>query len=200
MPVGFAKWHNCRRLCTAVAIWQVKAGSHYAYVSTVISHSAVMSDDDVMLAAALVVIVGAVERPKLPRRFWIRPSLKSRNRYCASDLINDLVLDDADVLNLEYRVDAGFRNCFRMTSTDFENLLKLISPQIAKKNTTFRQAIPPHERLAITLRFLATGDSYHTIMYMFKISKQVISRTVPEVCEALITALKDYIKVNIKSI
>jgi hypothetical protein len=154
------------------------------------------SDDELLLAAALTVIVGAIERPKLPRRFWIRPSLKSRNRYSASDLINDLILDDVDILNLEYRVDAGFRNCFRMTRTDFENVLRMIGPNIAKKNTKFRQAIPPHERLAVTLRFLATGDSYHSLMYTFKISKQVISRTIPEVCDALITALKEYIKVS----
>lgn len=76
----------------------------------------------------------------------------------------------------------GYRNCFRLTSsTVFEKLLRKIGPQITKKNPTFRQTIPPHERLAVTLRFLATGDSYHSLMYSFKISKQVISRTVSEV-------------------
>lgn len=155
------------------------------------------TDEDLLLAASLVVIIGAVERPRLPRRFWVRPSL-NRNRYSASDLINDLILDDVDELNLEYRVDAGFRNCFRMTSADFEILLRKIGPKISKKDTKFRKAIPAHERLAVTLRFLATGDSYHSLMYTFKISKQVISRTIPEVCDALISALKDCIKVSEK--
>jgi len=36
-------------------------------------------------------------------------------------------------------------------------------------------------RLAITLQFLSSGDSYHSLMYMFKISKQSILQIVPEV-------------------
>ncbi|KAJ8929695.1 hypothetical protein NQ314_017589, partial [Rhamnusium bicolor] len=47
------------------------------------------------------------------------------------------------------------------------------------------------ERLAITLRFLATGDSYTSLMYTFKISKQVISKIVLELCEAIIEVLQD---------
>lgn len=53
------------------------------------------------------------------------------------------------------------------------------------------------ERLAITLRFLATGDSFHSLMYLFKVSKQVISNIVPEVCDALVESLQEYIKVSL---
>jgi len=63
-------------------------------------------------------------------------------------------------------------------------------------DTTFKKAIPVNEQLAVTLRFLATGDSYHSLMYIFKILKQVISAIVPEFCDALINALQDYIKVR----
>nr|CAI5842890.1 unnamed protein product [Callosobruchus analis] len=50
-------------------------------------------------------------------------------------------------------------------------------------------------RLAITLRFLATGDSYKSLMYLFQVSYSTISLIVPEVCEAISSVLKDYIKV-----
>lgn len=83
-----------------------------------------------------------------------------------------------------------------MTSSDFETLLSLIGPRITKMDTTFRKVISVNERLAVTLRFLATGDSYHSLMYMLKISKQVISAIVPDVCDALINTLQDYIKVR----
>lgn len=83
-----------------------------------------------------------------------------------------------------------------MSSADFEYLINLVGDRISKKDTNYRQAIPVKERLAITLRFLATGDSYHSLMYVFKVSKQSISVIVPEVCEALIDVLKNYIKVN----
>lgn len=83
-----------------------------------------------------------------------------------------------------------------MSSADFEYLINLMGHRINKKDTNYRQAIPVKERLAITLRFLATGDSYHSLMYVFKVSKQSISVIVPEVCEVLIDVLKNYLKVN----
>ncbi|KAG5882128.1 hypothetical protein JTB14_033859 [Gonioctena quinquepunctata] len=49
--------------------------------------------------------------------------------------------------------------------------------------------------LATTLRFLATGDSYSSLMYLHIISKSAISRFIPEVCKAIVSALRDCIKV-----
>ncbi|KAJ8888755.1 hypothetical protein PR048_008247 [Dryococelus australis] len=65
-------------------------------------------------------------------------------------------------------------------------LINLIQPTIAKRDTSFRKAIPVTERLALTLRFLASGDSYTSLQHVFKISKQAISTVIPEVCSALI--------------
>ena len=84
-----------------------------------------------------------------------------------------------------------------MSRTDFETLLQMIGADICKSDTKFRLSISVTERLGVTLRFLATGDSYRSLGYTFKISKQAISVIVPEVCDALIGALSDYIKVSI---
>lgn len=83
-----------------------------------------------------------------------------------------------------------FGNFCRMSSTDFELLLQKVDPLISKKDTKWRQAVPSKHRLAMTLRFLATGDSYMSMQYLFKISNQVIGTIVPEVCEAIIQVLK----------
>jgi hypothetical protein len=70
-----------------------------------------------------------------------------------------------------------------------------LEKKISKKDTAFTKAIAVQERLALTLRFLASGDSYVSLQYQFKISKQAISCIVPEVCEAVVEKLKDYIQV-----
>jgi hypothetical protein len=70
----------------------------------------------------------------------------------------------------------------------------LVGEKISKKDTAFRKAISVQESLALTLRFLASGDWYVTLQYLFKNSKQAISCIVPEVCEALVEKLKDYIR------
>jgi len=71
-----------------------------------------------------------------------------------------------------------------------------LEKKISKKDTAFRKAISVQERLALKLRFLASGDSYVSQQYLFKISKQAVSCIVPEACKALVEKLKDYIRVR----
>ncbi|KAK4883934.1 hypothetical protein RN001_000205 [Aquatica leii] len=57
------------------------------------------------------------------------------------------------------------------------------------------QAVTPTERLTLTLRYLATGDSYKSLMYLFRIPANTISTIIPEVCQAIYDVLKDeYLK------
>jgi len=65
-----------------------------------------------------------------------------------------------------------FENFCRM-SADFEFLHNLIGPDITKQTTHLRKSTK--ERLAVTLRFLALGDSYKNLSYLFRISPQLIS-------------------------
>nr|CAH7743186.1 unnamed protein product [Callosobruchus chinensis] len=53
-------------------------------------------------------------------------------------------------------------------------------------------------RLAITLRFLATGDSYSSLMYLFRVSRPLICKIIPEVCACIIEALKEHVKSKYK--
>jgi len=86
-----------------------------------------------------------------------------------------------------------------MPPATFDLLLELITPMIKKEDTHFRKAIPPpQERLALTLHFLATGNSFSSLAITLQISKQTISTVVPEVCEAIIQVLHDQVKVIIK--
>ncbi|XP_063836770.1 uncharacterized protein LOC135085916 [Ostrinia nubilalis] len=119
------------------------------------------------------------------RRWWMLTIHRNRTRQFMDNLLSDLVAEPS----------GEFDNFVRMSSSDFEYILQKISPIIAKKDTYWREAIPPKIRLALTLRFLATGDSYRSLHYNFKISSTLISRIIPEVCLALNQVLKDMIKI-----
>ena len=81
----------------------------------------------------------------------------------------------------------------QMSPNRFDYLLELVKPMIMKKNAA-RAPIPPDKRLAIALRFLASGESQTSLSYYFKIGKATVCGIVEEVCEAIRTALQDYIR------
>ena len=127
--------------------------------------------------------LSAISHRRNRRRIWMRALFQNR------------CIENRNVMSI---LDAGhFQNFTRMSPEDFEFLLQTVEPQIARQNTNFRQAISVKLRLAITLRFLATGDSYTSLQYIFKVSKQRIGVIVIETCAALIDGLRDYIKVHI---
>nr|CAI5860608.1 unnamed protein product [Callosobruchus analis] len=63
-------------------------------------------------------------------------------------------LRDLRVDNLHFKTFCG------MSLSDFDTMLNLVGPKIAKRDTTFRKSIPISERLAINLRYLASGFIY----------------------------------------
>lgn len=83
---------------------------------------------------------------------------------------------------------AAYRNFVRLEPRMFQELLHIIGPRIGKNNTWYRQSIDPGLRLAITLRYLATGDSYRTLMYGFRVAHNTICGIVQDVCEAIVSA------------
>ena len=112
---------------------------------------AVKMADEVVIAGAAFIIMYKLalnKKKKKNRRWWITPLYSSRKSD--SNLLQSMLIEE----------DTGhFKNFVRMSSADFEVLLNLIGPKIEKKNTYLRNSVLVKERLAITLRFLATRDS-----------------------------------------
>ena len=61
-------------------------------------------------------------------------------------------------------------------------LVKEVAPLITKKFTMMRQPTGPEINIAITLRFLASGESYESLMYQFGVHSKAISKFIPVVC------------------
>ena len=53
----------------------------------------------------------------------------------------------------------------RMDHDMLKEMVDRLTPRIQKQNTNMRRALYPGLKLAITLRFLATGDSYVSLGY-----------------------------------
>lgn len=148
---------------------------------------AIMTDAEKLICASGFFLISAVNKNKPKnRKIWQKPLFVERPLCGGEKLLKDL----------SYEEKGLFKNFSRMSVTDFNILLSMIKPKIEKWDTNFRRSISARERLAITLRFLASGDSYTSLTYVFRVSKQAISKIIPEVCEAIISALKDHVKVR----
>ena len=76
-----------------------------------------------------------------------------------------------------------------MSPERFDSLLKMVAPLISKKDTNFRKAISPEERLAVTLRFLASGESQQSLSFSYRIGRSTLSNILRETCDAIYTCL-----------
>ena len=84
---------------------------------------------------------------------------------------------------------AVFHRFTRMSPERFEHLLTLVGPHIAKKPCRSRNPISPSERLILTIRYLATGDSQQSQSFSFRIGRGTISKLIRETCDGIWEAL-----------
>jgi hypothetical protein len=138
--------------------------------------------------AALIIALLLKKRSKRrrTRRVWVRQWIRNRPTQGAyNHLLRELRMTDS----------SGFRNFLRMDECTFEVLLAKVAPLITHKDTKMRKAIPAGERLALTLRFLSTGESFVSLQYLYRIASQTVGKIVLETCEAISSVLEDCIKV-----
>ena len=99
-------------------------------------------------AAAAVILIHYKQQKKRKRRWWVRPWLARRNAIGAyTNVMREISVEDPQ----------QFRIFLRMSADNLEKILRLVGLLISKEDTTMREAISAKERLAVTLRFLATG-------------------------------------------
>ena len=79
----------------------------------------------------------------------------------------------------------GFTNYMRMTPEFFEMIKTRLEPRLAWQATNYRAPISVGEKLALTIRHLATGESYTSLSCQFRVGTSTISKFLPEVCRAI---------------
>ena len=100
------------------------------------------------LGAITVIIIILLKRRNQTKRIWTRSWIKLRQK---NGVYFQLLLE------LENEDNKSLKNFLRMDKSAFDNLVERIHPFVYKQNTWFRNAISVEERLALTLRYLATG-------------------------------------------
>jgi len=121
------------------------------------------------------------------RKVWVKNWVGRREKYGASSTLLKELKDEDPV---------SCWNILRLGGAQFDALLQMIDGMINKQDTKIRIAITTATNLEITLRYLATGDSFKSLEYLFRISEPTILLFVPEVLTAISHVLKPFIKVS----
>lgn len=145
--------------------------------------------------AALIILAVLRKKKKEKnkrKRKWVREWIRRRaSNDVTKTLIEELRTED----------DKGFKEFARISFEEYEYLLAKVRPIISKQDTNMRRAITAETRLLITLRFLASGDSYRSLMFFFRVPHNTISGIIPSTCKAIYDTLcVEYLQVNIADI
>ena len=117
-------------------------------------------------------------------RIWSRPWIIKRQQYGAFHTpFAELKLDNL-----------AFKDYLRLDKTQFELLLQKVHKHIIKQHTNMRECIELEEMCCLTLRYLASGESFRSLEFQFRIGKRTISNIILDVCMAIIEELRsDYL-------
>ncbi len=144
-------------------------------------------EEIIVVAGAAAVAIGAVylrqrrRRARRQKRWWIRNWLLQREQHGHfHQLLPELQVRDV----------SGYYNYTRMPPAIFAEILEAVGPLIAKQDTNMRRALEPGLKLAITLRYMATGNSYKSLAYAFRVAPNTICNFIPEVCLAIVHAFE----------
>lgn len=137
-----------------------------------------MENNIELVAAATGILLAMMDEEceEKKKRKWVSDWVANRDeRGAHAQLIRELRNEDPSL----------YKNFTRMAPEDYDLLLKEVTPLIKKQDTHMRQSISPSERLSVTLRFLATDNSYRDLSYLFRIPIASLSQIIPETCEAI---------------
>ena len=123
-----------------------------------------------------------LKKPRKKRSCQTRPWLQRRALYGQyENLLQELKREDIK----------GFKIFQRLTPEVWNKLYELVAPLIERRVTSMRDPISAGLRLAITLRYLASGDNYQSSMFGFRVTANTICGIIPDTCHAICEVLRE---------
>ncbi|KAK7938873.1 hypothetical protein WMY93_002199 [Mugilogobius chulae] len=122
-----------------------------------------------------LLLIMALARRRRRSRYWVHPINQQRRQQ-----------GDFYHLVQELRLDSErHHKYFRMSAEQMDELLGMVGPDIRRQCTSYRAAIEPKQRLAVALRYLATGDSFATLSFGYRLGQTTVRNSVHMVCNAI---------------
>ena len=92
---------------------------------------------------------------------------------------------------LELDDPMAYRDFIRMPPKLFQVLGQRLTPDLQRERTWMREPLSLGPKMAVTVRHLASRDSYSTLQYTFRVARSTINKFVPEVCDTIIRPYQD---------
>ncbi|XP_068084402.1 putative nuclease HARBI1 [Anabrus simplex] len=133
-----------------------------------------LNEEDVVIACAAYIVLQQ-KKKKNKKRYWVHKLFTTRDEEGEFHTIFGRLRNDQE----------KFVKYFRMSYSKFDNLLQQLKPHLTKKNSKWRKSISAEERLALTLRYLASGNSQISMSFSYRISPTAVHSIIVSTCEAI---------------
>ncbi|KAI8509462.1 hypothetical protein Bbelb_133100 [Branchiostoma belcheri] len=115
-------------------------------------------------------------RPR-ERITWVRSWIGRRQQFGVHDQL---------MVELRNEDTKAFTNFLHMSPETYDELLERVGGRLTKNFTFMRLPMEPGLKLALTLRHLASGNTYMSMKFAWRVPHNTISVVVREVCQAII--------------
>lgn len=122
---------------------------------------------------ALIGVLSSQQKRKSPHELY-----RQRNLEGAMNVLIDRHLIDDETM---------FKQYFRMTPFLFSKILDGLNGDLETTSTTWvPQPISPRIKLCVTLRYLATGESFRSLAFQFRMHHSTIGRIVAKCLDSIV--------------
>nr|XP_037289008.1 uncharacterized protein LOC119181833 [Rhipicephalus microplus] len=135
--------------------------------------------------AAMAVVLAELDDEALffpvKRSCWQKDYIANKHLGMQYQLYRELLLSDSQ----------EYRRLLRVSREQFVQLLSLVGPRIQRQDTVMRRAISAETRLQVTLRYLASGESHHSLSRQFRLGHSTVNDIIHETCNVIYEELKN---------